>query len=81
MLLYLIADHQTDSDQTLMHAVAAHNNNASRGAGLAPSEVHTGRYPRPLPTILEGRGVAGQQGLKRDQLDYLTLTPDRQERA
>ena len=62
----------------LTHAVAAHNNNVIRGTGLAPTEVHTGRYP-PLPmTILEGRGIKGHQGLKQDQLDYLELMRDRQ---
>ena len=47
-----------------MHEVAAHNNSVSRGTGLAPSEVHIGRYPRLPMTILEGRGVKGHQGLK-----------------
>ena len=59
-----------------MHAVAAHN--VSRGTGLAPNEVHIGRYPRLPMTILEGRGVKGHQGLKQDQLDYLELMRDRQ---
>ena len=39
-----------------------------------------GRYPR-LPTILEGRGVKGHQGLKQDQLDYLELMRDRPVKA
>ena len=64
-----------------MHAVAAHNNNVSRGTGLAPNEVHIGRYPRLPMTILEGRGVKGHQGLKQDQLDYLELMRDRQVKA
>ena len=54
MLSYLIADDQKKWDDILMHAVAAHN--VSRGTGLAPNEVHTGRYPRLPMTILEGRG-------------------------
>ena len=61
-----------------MHAVAAQNNNVSRGTGLAPNEVHIGRYPRLPMTILEGRGVKGHQGLKQDQLGYLELMRDRQ---
>ncbi|CAN0574206.1 unnamed protein product, partial [Laminaria digitata] len=56
---YLIADDQKNWDELLMHAVAAHNNNVSRGTGLAPNEVHIGRYPRLPMTILEGRGVKG----------------------
>ena len=60
-----------------MHAVAAQNNNVSRGTGLAPNEVHIGRYPRLPMTILEGRGVKGHQGLKQDQLGYLELMRDR----
>ena len=81
MLSYLISDDQKNWDDMLMHAVAAHNNNVSRGTGLAPNEVHIGRYPRLPMTILEGRGVRGHQGLKQDQLDYLELMRDRQVRA
>ena len=68
MLSYLIADDQNRKnwDDMFMHAVAAHNNNVSRGTGLAPNEVHTGRYPGLPMTILEGRGVKGHQGLKQD---------------
>ena len=68
-------------DEMLMHAVAAHNNNVSRGTGLAPNEVHIGRYPRLPMTILKGRGVKGHQCLKQDHLDYLELMRDRQVKA
>ena len=51
MLSYLIADAQKNWDEMLVHAVAAHNNNVSRGTGLAPNEVHIGRYPRLPMTI------------------------------
>ena len=78
MLSYLVADDQKDWDKLLLHAISAHNNNVSRGIGLAPNEVHIGRYPRLLMTILERRGVAGHQGLKADQLEYLQLMRDRQ---
>ena len=81
MLSYLIADDQKNWDDMLMHAVAAHNNNVSRGTGLAPNEGHIGRYPRLPMKILEGRGVKGHQGLKQDQLDYLELMRDRQVKA
>ena len=47
MLSYLIADDQKSWDDMLTNAVAAHNINASRcTTGLAPNEVHFGRYPR-----------------------------------
>ena len=81
MLSYIIADDQKIWDEVLIHAVAAHNNNVTRGTGLAPNEVHNSRYPRLPMTILEGRGVKGQQGLKHDQSDYLELMRDRQVKA
>ena len=76
MLSYLIANDQKNWDEMLMHAVAAHNNNVSGGTGLAPNEVHIGRYPRLPMTILKGRGVKGHQCLKQDHLDYLELMRD-----
>lgn len=81
MLSHLIADNQDNWDEMLLHAVAAHNNNVSRGTGLAPNLVHIGRYPRLPMTILEGRGASGNQGLKSDQLNYLNLMRDRQVKA
>ena len=71
MLSHLIADNQTNWDKLLLRAIAAHNNSVSRGTGLAPNEVHIGRYPRLPMTVLEGRGASGHQGLRRDQLDVL----------
>lgn len=81
MLTYFIADDQNICDDMLIHAVAAHNNNVSRGTGLAPNEEHVDRYPRLPITILEGRGVQGYQGLKHDQLDYLEVMRERQVKA
>ena len=81
MLSYLVVDNQTDWDEMLPHAVSAHNNNVSRGTGLAPNQVHIGRYPRLPLTILEGRGARGHQGLRADQREYLDLMFDRQKRA
>ena len=78
MLSHLIADNQTNWDELLLHAITAHNNSVGRGTGLAPNEVHIGRYPRLPMTILEGRGVRGHQGLRRDQLDFLQLMRERQ---
>ena len=81
MLSHLIADNQTNWDELLLHSVAAHNSSVSRGTGLAPNEVHIGRYSRLPMTILEGRGARGRQGLRRDQLDFLQLMRERQNRA
>ena len=64
-----------------MHAVAAHNNNVSRGTGLAPNEVHIGRYPRMPMMILEGRSVRGHQSLGQDQSDFLEVVRNWQEKA
>ena len=69
---------KTGMKRSFIHAVAAHNNNVSRGTGLAPNEVHIGRYPRLPMTISEGRGAKGHQGLKQDQLNYLELMRGRQ---
>ena len=57
MLSYTVADDQKTWDGMLMHALAAHNTNVSRGPGLAPNEVKFGIYPRLTITILEGRGI------------------------
>lgn len=76
-----MADDQKNWDYMLTPAVGAHNNNVSRGTGLAPNQVHIGRYTRLPMTILEGRGVSGHQSLKQDQLDYLNLMRDRQIKA
>lgn len=65
----------------MSHAVAAHNNNVSRGTKLAHTEVHIGRYPRLPMTILKGRDVRGNYGFKRDQFDFLKLTRGRHKRA
>ena len=81
MLSHLVADNQTNWDELLLHAIAAHNNSVSRGTGLAPNEVHIRRYPRLPMTILEGRGARGHQGLRRDQLSFLQLMQKVQNRA
>ena len=81
MLSHLIADNQTNWDELLLHAIAAHNNSVSRGTRLAPNEVHIRRYPRLPMTILEGHGARGHQALRRDQLDFLQLMRESQNRA
>ena len=81
MLFHLVADNQTNWDELLLHAAAAHNNSVSRGMGLAPNEVHIGRYPSLSMTILEGRVVKCHEEPRQDQLDFLQLMRERQNRA
>ncbi|CAB1110683.1 unnamed protein product [Ectocarpus sp. CCAP 1310/34] len=81
MLSHLIADDQKNWDEYLSTAIAAHNNNMSRGTGLSPNEIHIGRYTRLPMTILEGRGVQGHQSFTQNQLDYLELMRARQGKA
>lgn len=81
MLPNLVADHQIDWYQLLLHAVATHDSNVSRITGLVPNEAHAGPCPRLSTTFSEGSGVGGQQGLKRDQLDYLASMRGRKEKA
>ena len=72
MLSHLIVDSQTNWDKLLLHGIAVHNNSVSSGTGLGPNKVHIGRYRRLPMTVLEGRGVRGHQGLRRDQMVFLT---------
>ena len=81
MLSHLIADNQTNWNELLLHAIATYNNSVSRGTGLAPNEVHIGRYPRLSMTTLEGRGARSHQKLRREQLDFLQLMRERQNMA
>ena len=81
MLSHLIADNQTSWDELVLHTIATHNISVSRGTGLAPNEVHIGRYPRLPMTILEGRRARGHEGLRRDQLDFLQLMREWQNKA
>lgn len=71
---YLIADIW---EEIFIHAAGAHNDNASRGIGLAPNDSHLGRYSGLPMTILEGQGVRGYQGCKKDQLEQLELMRNR----
>lgn len=45
-LSYVIAYIQKNREEMLIHVVAARNNNFRRGIGLAPNDVHIGRYSR-----------------------------------
>ena len=78
---YLISDYQNNWDEMLLHVVAVHNNNVSRGTGLAPNEAHKGRYLYLPVSLLAGSCEKGHQSAKRDQLHYLELMQNRQVRA
>ncbi len=81
MLAHLIVDNQKDWDVMLGHVVAAHNNNVSRGTGLAPNQIHIGRYARVPMTILEGRDVPTGLGMKQEQLEYVRRMREKQLKA
>ena len=81
MLAHLIADHQKDWDVMLGHVIAAHNNNISRGTGLASNQVQLGRYLRLPKTILEGREVPTGLGLRQEQAQYLKDVREKQMKA
>ena len=45
MLSHVVSSKQDDWDEYLLQVVYAHNNHISKATGLAPNEVHIGRYP------------------------------------
>lgn len=42
ILSHMAVDDQSNWDESLMHAISAHNDNDSRGTGLSPHEVRIG---------------------------------------
>lgn len=74
MLFRVVSARQTDWDDFLLPCVYAHNNHLSRATGLAPTELHIGRYPRLPMTILGSqKSVRGMPPKKRDDLNFLQL--------
>ena len=62
--------------------VYAHNSHISKATGLAPNEVHIGRYPRlPMTSLSSHKQIKGVQSLKQDELDNLQLMKDKQQAA
>ena len=55
MLSHVVSSRQNDWDEYLLQVVYAHNNHISRATGLAPNEVHIGRYPRLPMTLLSSQ--------------------------
>ena len=81
MLSLVISEQQDDWDEWLPYVVQVYNNSVSAATGLAPNEIHLGRMPRlPMATIDECV-VNGHTGEKQDQLLYLNIVRERQQRA
>ena len=57
------------------------NNSVSTATGLAPNEIHLGRMPRLPINIIEEYVVKEHMGEKQDQLLYLDIVWERQQRA
>ena len=63
------------------HVESAYNNSVRAATGLAPNEVHMNRLPRLPLTVFEQPHARGHQSLARDQLEYVDLAADRQQRS
>ena len=81
MLSLVISEQQDDWDEWLPYVVQACNNSVSAATGLAPNEIHLGRMPRLSMTIIDKCVVKGRTGEKQDQLLYLDVVRERQQRA
>lgn len=53
MLSHVVSSQQTDWDEYLLQECYCHNNHVSKATGLAPTEIHIGRYPR-MPMTIPG---------------------------
>ena len=63
------------------YVVQAYNNSVSAATGLAPNEIHLGRMPRLPMTVIDECVVKEHTGEKQDQLLYLDIVWERQQRA
>ena len=81
MLSLVISEQQDDWDEWLPYVVQAYNNSVSAATGLAPNEIHLGRMPRLPMTVIDECVVKGHKGEKQDQLLYLDIVRERQQRA
>ena len=81
MLAMVVNELQNNRDVQLPHVELAYNNSVSAVTGLAPNELHMGRFPRLPFTSFERTGVFGHQSLARDHLSYCDLATGRQQRA
>ena len=81
MLSLVISEQHDDWDEWLPYVVQAYNNSVSAATGLAPNEIHLGRMPRLPMTVIDECVVKGHTGEKQDQLLYLDIVRERQQRA
>ena len=81
MLSLVISEQQDDWDEWLPCGVQAYNNSVSAATGLAPNEIHLGRMPRLPMTVIDECVVKGHTGERQDQLLYLDIVRERQQRA
>ena len=81
MLAMVVNERQDDWDLHLPYVEFVYNNSVSAATGLAPNEIHMGRFPRLPLTVFDRTGVVGHQSLARDHLAYCDLATDRQKRA
>ena len=81
MLSLVISEQQDDWDEWLPYVVQAYNNSVSAATGLAPNEIHLGRMPRLPITAIDECVVKGHTGERQDQLLYLDIVRERQQRA
>ena len=81
MLAMVVNERQVDWDLHQPHDEFACNNSVSAARGLAPNEVHMGRFPLLPLTGFDRTGDVKHQSLARDHLAYCDLATDRQMRA
>ena len=81
MLSLVISEQQDDWDELLRYVVQAYYNSLSTATGLGPNEIHLGRMPRLPMTVIDECVVKGHTGEKQDQLLYLDIVRERQQRA
>ena len=81
MLSLVISEQQDDWDEWLPYVVQAYNNSVSAVTGLAPNEIHLGRMPRLPMTVIDECVIKGHTSEKQDQLLYLDIVRERQQRA
>ena len=78
MLSHLIVDNQTNWDELLLHAIAAHNNSVSRGTGLAPKQSPHRTLPK---TTNDNSRKTSSQGSSRTQTRSIRFSPTHARKA
>ena len=61
ILAMVVNELRNNWDVQLPHVDSAYNNSVNAATGLAPNEVHIGRLPRLLLTILDLPNIGGHQ--------------------